>query len=480
MKNIGRLAVRGTAVTAFGQAGKFLIQFSTLAILARILAPDDFGLYGMAFVVISFAQMVQDSGLTMAVVQRKEVKHAELSNLFWLNLAVSSLIGACVLLSAKPMAAFYTRPEISGLVSFLAIAVIFNGSASLFRAILRRNFKFKSLVGIDLITIGLASACAIFAAYYGAEYWSFGVQAVSLSIFGFIGFGLSSRFFPSSIEKNTSIREYLRYGLNHAGFKIVNFFSRNGDNVIIAKFSTPELLGFYVNAYKLVMLPLQQLTAPINQALLPALSQMQDDAKRFSAAYDKSLSVLCAIAIPAVIVISINAHEIVELILGPGWEQSAKLFLCLAPAALVGASNMGTGWVYLALGHTDRQLRWGIINSAAMLSAMFIGFYINGVYGLAIGISAIFVCMRIPGVLYCFRGTSLTLISFLRPHLIPFYGCAVASLASIPLKSLVPDELKLLTGISTFTMIYMMYLLATSKGRILANDLLSMLKNEKV
>lgn len=473
--SIGKKAVRGIFATTIGQICKFTLQIATTAILARILIPEDFGLYGMALVVINFAQMTQDLGLTMAVVQRKKISHSEISNLFWLNLCLVAVVGSIILISSGPLSVFYARSEIRGLVAFLGIAVIFGGVSSLFRALLRRSFRFKTIVGVDLTSSFLASLCGIFAAYLGAGYWSFGIQAVVSSILGLFGYSIVCGFKPAAINWETAIRGYLHYGLNHAGFKIVNYFSRNGDNLIIGKFSTPEILGFYVNAYKLVMLPLQQMTAPINQALLPALSRLQDQPKRFEVAYDRSLGILCCITIPIVLMMTANAYEIVELILGPGWDDSATLFICLAPAALVGATNMGTGWVYLALGHTERQFRWSLIHSTVTVAAMLMGFYFGGVYGLALGISAVFLVIRVPGVLYCFRGTVVSLPNFIKPHLLPFSAGLFAMIGAFLVKSICPNSLKLLIGIVTFIGIYLSYIFSFPRGRYLAYELRKML-----
>ncbi len=106
-------SVRGGAVTLVGQAAKFVLTLASMAVLARILTPEDFGLIAMATVVIGFTSVFKDMGLSMATVQRAEVRHSQVSTLFWLNVLASVAIAVVTAAAAPALAWFYKEPRVT-------------------------------------------------------------------------------------------------------------------------------------------------------------------------------------------------------------------------------------------------------------------------------------------------------------------------------------------------------------------------------
>src|SRR6478736_8040851 len=124
---LGQRSARGAAVTMTGQGVKFVVQLSSVVILARLLSPQDYGLMAMALVVVSAAEVVRDFGLSSAAVQAKELSTAQRDNLFWINLTVGLLLSVVALAGADLVGRAYGHPELTTMTRALAVVFLLNG-----------------------------------------------------------------------------------------------------------------------------------------------------------------------------------------------------------------------------------------------------------------------------------------------------------------------------------------------------------------
>ena len=200
----------------------------------------------------------------------------------------------------------------------------------------------------------------------------------------------------------------LGYGLHLGASQLLNGFTRNLDDILIGRFVGPAAVGAYGRAFQLMTLPATQLNQPLTSAVVPALSRLQDDPDRYRSLYRSCIEVIASLAFPLAVFTGVAAPAMVGTILGPDWSESTPLLRALAPAGLMVSLNVATGWVYLSLGRTDRQLRWRLLGSSVAVAGMFAGLP-WGAIGVAIGLSSARVVMRLPAVLYCFHGTPLVL-----------------------------------------------------------------------
>ncbi len=210
---------------------------------------------------------------------------------------------------------------------------------------------------------------------------------------------------PHLPRRSTGVRPMLAFGSNLTGYPCSAIW-RNADNVLIAKFVGTAALGLYGNAYRLLMLPLQNINYPVTGVALPTLSRLQDQPERFARYYYRAITLLVFVGMPIVGFAFAEAPRLVVFVLGEDWVRAADIFRALGPAAFLGTFNVATGWVYLALGRTHRQLRWNVFNSSLMILAFVAGLP-WGTIGVATAFSAMQVLVRMPAISYCYRGTFL-------------------------------------------------------------------------
>src|SRR3984893_19588810 len=127
LANLKGHTISSGAVTMSAQGAKFLLNLVSTMILARLLTPRDFGLVAMVITVTSFLRVFKDAGLSIATVQRERITHAQLSNLFWINIAVSAVTALTLATAAPVIARFYHTPRLVGITLFLSLIFLLSG-----------------------------------------------------------------------------------------------------------------------------------------------------------------------------------------------------------------------------------------------------------------------------------------------------------------------------------------------------------------
>ena len=420
-------SVRGGAVTIAAQVGKFVLKFGSTIVLARLLIPEDYGLIGMATVVVGFVEYFKDLGLSAATIQRQQINHQQVSTLFWINLAIGCLVAVTVALLAPAIATFYQEPRLKAVTCALAINFIFGGLTVQHQALLRRQMQFSSLAKIEIIAMAVGVVAAIITASLGWGYWALVVMLMATSMTNAIGVWIACSWRPGLPKRNCGVGSMLAYGGNLTGFGLVNYFSRNLDNILIGRVWGSGQLGLYAQAYKLLLLPIQQINNPINSVALPTLASLQTEPQKYSRYYYKAILLITTLGMPIVAFMFATADQLILLILGKQWLGAVPIFKYLMPAAFVGTFNVAAGWVYQSLGRTDRQFRIGIF--MATINSIIFAISVNwGAIGVAraYGLSQpLLMCVALT---YCYWGTHLRVQDFVQTIAKPTFSSIGAAM----------------------------------------------------
>ena len=445
-------SVRGGMVTMGGQGGKLLLTMVSQFILCRLVSPEDFGLFFMTATLTAFAEIFKEMGLSMAVVQKKDVKHLEVSNVFWLNAGVGFLMMLIVAGCGPLLMMFFTdkdgnyRPEIVPITIAVSTTFFAAGVTAMHRAIMNRRMKYSALTLNELDSLVISIAAAVLVAYGakhwgwfgGNGYWALVVQRIVAAFSQAIGAWILSPWRPSLPRFNVSIRSYVSFGASMTSFQVVNYFSRNLDKVLIGKVWGDVALGFYGTAYKLLLMPIWQVNTPITRVALPTLSRLQHEPEKYRQYYRRAIGLLTFFTMPMVMWLSVSADKAIPVLLGPQWIGSVLIFQVLAPAALFGTFNVATGWVYASLGRPHRQFTWGLVSTSACV----IGFLLTvwewplsliglqgGPVAVAASFSVTFCCVTMGpfAFVHCFKGTPLKLNDVWKALYRQFIACIVAA-----------------------------------------------------
>ncbi|AFY53085.1 membrane protein involved in the export of O-antigen and teichoic acid [Rivularia sp. PCC 7116] len=472
-------SVRGGAVTIAAQGSRFILQMGSTVFLARLLAPEDFGLIGMVTVIINFAGMFKDLGLSTATIQKAEINHKQVSTLFWINFAISTITAFVVAGLAPVVAWFYKEPRLVWITLALASNFIFGGLTVQHQALLKRQMSFTSLAKVEIISMLLGVVSAVISAWYGLGYWALVLMQIATAIANAVGVWVACSWRPGVPLRGSGIRLMLAFGGNVTGFNLVNYFSRNLDNVLIGQYRGPQELGLYAVAYKLVLLPIQQINTPITSVALPALSSLQNEPQKYSKFYYKAILWISTLGMPMTGFLMASADKVILVLLGKQWLGAVLIFQLLMPAAFNATIGVAMGWVYQSLGKVDRQLRWGIVSSIVNVILFLIG-----VRWGAIGIAAAYGLSRpiflVAGFAYCYQGTPLRLIELAKTLLQPALASFGAAVVLIGINKLLPpginDVIALLLDFVLYCLLYFAIWIVLPNGRSTLFEMLEVIK----
>src|SRR6266567_4080918 len=177
--NLKQRTISSGIIHAAAQVVQFILTLGFNVVQARLLTPADFGLVAMVMTVIGFLQIFQDMQLSTATIQRSEINHAQVSNLFWLNVAVSGAMSLLMVAGAPLVAGFYHEPRLLRIALALSAYFILNGLAGQHFALLKRQMRFLVISVIEVVSVAIALSIGILLTLTGYGYWSLVVATLA-------------------------------------------------------------------------------------------------------------------------------------------------------------------------------------------------------------------------------------------------------------------------------------------------------------
>ena len=399
-ENLGRRTLRGGAVTVMAQGGSFVLTTISTIAFARLLTPQDFGLVAMIAPLLTFMGFFRDLGLSTATVQQEEINHAQISTLFWVNVALS--VGLMLLAFAlSPLVGiFYRRPEVVWLTVAYGVNCLLTGLSIQHTALLRRQMAFGLLAAISLGSGVLGLLVGILAAVAGWKYWSLAAMTLVNSLASLFAVWWLCSWRPARPVRGSGVRPMLRFGGFLTGSNLAYFFASNLDTFTIGRWLGAVPLGNYNRANQLFLVSLQQLTSPLAAVAVPALSRLQNEPDRYRAAFLKALQALALGTVPLACALIVGGDAIALLLLGPKWTEAAMLVRILAIAGLLTPVSGAVSWLLITQGRGKALMWFSVTSIIRVLVAILVGIH-WGIAGIAAAMAAN----------YCFSFFILTFVA---------------------------------------------------------------------
>lgn len=414
ISHLGRSALNGTIISFAGQMARIVVQFGSVAVLARLLSPADFGLVAMAFTLTSFVSMFTDLGLSTATLQRENISQKLVSTLFFINLIVGVALMLATIAMAPVAAWVFGDPRVTLLTICLSLAIPISSLGAQHGALLGRAMRW---VPIQLsYLIGQAGGLAIailLLLFFDVGYWALVAQGFAAPLLTTVTCWIACRWRPSLICDWRAARTELHFGLHLTGFNIANWFNRQFDNALIGWRWGPTELGYYNRAYNLLIMPISFINGPIGAAVMPLLSRFQSKPVDWKRYYLIALAGSCGAGYLMATLLYLTSSEIIEILLGPQWTLAGTIFAVLAISMFPATPINTVGWIYMSLGRTRRMFHWGLFSSALIAISFLIGLP-DRAMGVARAYTIIMCVLALPGMAYAIRGTSLSLREVVR------------------------------------------------------------------
>ena len=387
MASLKRELFSGVFYTAIAKYSGILISLVVAGVLSRLVPPDQFGVITVATVVISFFSVFSDLGIAPAVVQHQDLTNEDLSGLFSFSCWTGLILSVIFFLSSWLIAAFYEDQALVPIIQLLSLNLFFASAniipnALLFKA---KNFKFIAWRSLGIQVAGGVIAIAV--ALLGGGIYALVVNPILSSVLLFI---VSYRKYPQKLKFSWGIiplRKIFRFSAYQFLFNIICFFSRNLDKLLIGKHLGMTSLGYYDKSYRLMMLPLQNITYVITPVMHPVFSGLQNDRQKMVVSYGKIIRFLALIGFPLSATLWFTAKEITLVIFGDQWLPSVPVFQILSLSVGIQIILSTSGAIFQAANDTKNLFVTGLISAILNVTGMCIGiFYFKTLEAVAWGI----------------------------------------------------------------------------------------------
>lgn len=362
-------------------AGKVLV-IVTMAVLARLLTPEEFGIVGFATLVVAYLAVLKDLGMGAALIQRRERVTEATETVYAMNLILGAVLTVLTILAAPFVAAFFREPLVTPLLRVLSFTFVLESLGSLPLVLLRRDLAFRRKLVPDVGRSLVKGIVSIGAAATGFGVWALvwgqlaGVVASVVLAWAVVG----AR--PRPRIHRDQLRSLTRFGgpliITDVEFAIWS----NLDYVVIGRQLGDVALGVYTLAYRLPELLIQSVWRVLAGALFPVFSRMQSDPHTLRNAFLASIRYTQVLIVPMCVGMYITAEPAVMFLFGPQWSEAVPVLRVLAIFSLAGSVGVNIGDVYKALGKTGVLARLATLELVILVPALLFGAR-HGIVGVA-------------------------------------------------------------------------------------------------
>ena len=391
MANIKLQLFNGVFYTAIARYAGIFIQLAVVAILARLLSPSEFGTVAICTVVMTFFNQLTEIGIGIAVIQRQDLNKNDHEQLYSFTVYFAFILCFLFCLIAYPIGTWYKNVELTGYLQILSAQLLFGTMNMIPNALLlkEKRFKFIAARTLSLQIISGCSACIV--AYLGGGVYSLFITPIVTNIGTYIinMYQVRLKFhFNFSLSPLKKVFSYSFYSFM---FGFVNYFSRNLDKLLTGKYLSMNLLGYYEKSYRLVMLPMQNITGVINPVVQPMLAEYQNDRQRLGSYLMRILKMLNMICFPLSILAFFCSTEIIILLFGKSWYGAIPCFKILSISIGLQAAVHITG-VFYQVANSTKQLFWcGLLAAVENVAAFIVAIeFWKSIEAVAIAVTTVF------------------------------------------------------------------------------------------
>lgn len=365
-------AASGLAWTSFEKVGQEVIQFVIGIIIARILAPEDFGVVGMTAIFLALANTIVDSGFGSALIQKKDRTEADYSTCFYFNILVGLAIYGILWIAAPWIADFYRTPILTDVVRVLGMAFIINSLSISQTARMTAEMQFRQMSVITIVAQLVTGLVGLVLAMTGWGVWALVFQQIASGAVRLIGMEIALKWVPSLQFSRQSLRHLFGFGSKILCSSIINTVYNNLYTLVIGRAFLPSDVGYYTRANQTAALPTSSLTQVVMKVAYPMMAQVQDDVERLRNAYTKFLRAQLFVIFPVLLGIAALAEPLFLVLLGEKWLPAVPLLQVLCLGMLFDPLTVINLNILYVKGRTDLVLRLELIKKPIAFLILFL------------------------------------------------------------------------------------------------------------
>lgn len=381
MSSVQRKAAKGAGWMILAQVLDRGIGLVSTLILARFLAPDDYGLVAMAMSVGALLNLLRAFGLEIVLIQHPAPERSHYDTAWTMNIVASVIVGFGLLALAKPMSVFYREPDLTLVMALLALSPIVEALRNIGIVDFRRNLdfdvEFRFLFISRLIRFVLSVSLAFWLRNHWALVYGMLLGRVAEVVLSYVMSAYRPRLSLAALRELFGFSKWL------LSKNLIQLLTLRSSDFVIGRVSGAGALGIFNVASEIASLPSSELAAPINRAVYPSFARLASDREALRRALLDVSSIVFLITLPLGVGLALTAHLIVPLMLGPLWLEAIPVVVAMSLYGLIDGLGSNTGSMFLALGKPRIVTRVAAIQLVVLIPGLFFGVSRAGAVGAA-------------------------------------------------------------------------------------------------
>lgn len=394
---LGKVAARAVVWNYVSFAAGKMLVLVTMAILARLLTPEDFGVVGFATLAVAYLAVLKDLGLGGALIQRRDDVDESAETVFTFNLITGAVLTVLTFLAAPMVAGFFREPLVVPLLRVLSLTFILEALGSVQLVLLRKNMDFKRKLIPDVGRSIVKGAVSIAAATAGFGVWALVWGQLAGVIASVILAWTVFPWRPRIRIHRRLLRPLTRFGAPLIVTDIQYAIWSNLDYLVVGRLLGDVALGIYTLAYRLPELLIQSVWRVLGGAVFPLFSKLQDQPALLRRGFLATIKYTQVLVVPMCVGLFITAEPAVKTLFGEQWSEAIPVLRVMAVFSLLGSIGVNAGDVYKALGRPGILARLAGLELIVLIPALIFGaqYGIVGVAWAHAGVAAIDTVVRL-------------------------------------------------------------------------------------
>ena len=318
-------------------AQQFSLQIITFLVsmaLARMLTPADFGVMGMLTLLVALGTTLTETGLTSSLIRTQNPDQDDYSTVFIINIAAALLIYILLYIFAPYFASFLKQPALSFVIRVFSISLIIKSFVAVHTAMLTKDLNFKLQTTIQIPSLIAGAITGIYLAYSGHGIWSLVWMNIVQSIFFTAQHWFRMDWRPALIFNKERLKFHFLFGYKITLSGLLETLFQNIYSLVIGRFFSPAQLGFYLRAYSLRQLPVQNISEALNKVSYPVFAEIQHNNVKLKDAYKKLVTQMVFWLTPCLLILFVLAEPIIRILFTEKWLPSVPYFKILLIAGI--------------------------------------------------------------------------------------------------------------------------------------------------
>lgn len=359
--------------------GLIVVNFGSLLILARMLNPTDYGIYGILMVFISMSELVSDCGIGGYMIHKQNITEIYYDTLFVFNMSISIILYLVLYSTAPYIAKFYNNVNLILAIRILSVVIIVQAFSITQKTKLLKKLDFRAITLISLTASIIGFAIALILAYKGFSYWALIWQNISTCTITTIFYVIVNRTIPRFHFNLKIFKEQFSFGVHLFISSLLLTITSNISNNVIAKVFNVKTTGFYVQANRMQNYPISIVSMIIDRTFFPILSRQNNDINLMKRNVCKIRRLLYAYLMPFFTILLCFANEIIYLVLGERWIGCSQMFQILISASYFMLAKSMNRSVLKSLGETFCIMRMELYASITLIAMLLLAVLLKSI-----------------------------------------------------------------------------------------------------